>query len=381
MSFRINSNRVKLALCCFSLNENRVRLSNNKTNITEEALQCLYWKYDLVNTITYTGPSLKGINNMATLLTSLACPSCKSSLQVGRDNLICPACVLSYPILRGIPRFVLSENYADSFGLQWNRFAKTQLDSAVGTNRSRDRFIRETLWNENQLGGKLVLDAGCGSGRFSEIALELGARLIAIDYSSAVDATSENLYSEDLLIVQGDLANLPIPSESLDFVYCIGVLQHTKNPEKIVTELLRCLKTGGEITLTFYENSSWHVKFYAKYLIRPLTKRLPNKFLLNFIEDTSWIWFPITNFLFRLPRSISRFFRFIIPIANYVEYSYLQNQDARAEAILDTFDMLSPSFDTPIKKSEILNWVKFSNIKMRQLEVESIPGTMRFKKL
>ncbi|MDO8646064.1 MAG: methyltransferase domain-containing protein [Candidatus Planktophila sp.] len=318
---------------------------------------------------------------MTSLLTALVCPTCKSVLQIGGDLLNCPVCVSNFPVLRGIPRFVPSENYADSFGLQWNRFARTQLDSALGTNRSKNRFIRETLWNAEQLKGKLVLDAGCGSGRFSEIALGLGARLIAIDYSSAVDAASENLNSDNLLIAQGDLAILPIPDESLDFIYCIGVLQHTRNPERIVAELLRCLKPGGEITLTFYENSSWHVRFYAKYLIRPVTKRLPNKFLLNFIDSTSSVWFPVTNLLFRLPGPLSRFFRFIIPIANYVEFSYARNQDARAEAILDTFDMLSPSFDRPIKKIEILQWISASKIEVSRLEAESNPGTMRFKRI
>lgn len=338
-------------------------------------------KIVLAGTIAFAHTAPKGINEMNTLLTLLVCPTCKSAFQVGDDLLNCEVCVSVFPVLRGIPRFVPSENYADSFGLQWNRFARTQLDSALGTNRSKDRFIHETLWKEEQLKGKLVLDAGCGSGRFSEIALGLGARLIAIDFSSAVDAAIENLNSENLLIAQGDLAILPISDESFDFIYCIGVLQHTRNPERIVAELLRCLKPDGEITLTFYENSSWHVKFYAKYLIRPLTKRLPNKFLLNFIDRTSSVWFPVTNFLFRLPRPLSRFFRFIIPIANYVEFSYPRNQDARAEAILDTFDMLSPSFDAPIKKTEILKWVSASKIKVSQLETESNPGTMRFKRM
>jgi len=191
---------------------------------------------------------------MTSLLTSLGCPTCKSTLQVGDNNLNCSACVSSFPLIRGIPRFVPSENYAESFGLQWNRFARTQLDSALGTRRSENRFVRETQWHTAQLKGKLVLDAGCGSGRFSEIALKLGASLIAIDYSNAVDAAYENLNSENLLIVQGDLANLPIQSQSLDFVFCIGVLQHTKNPDRIVAELLRCLKPGGELTLTFYTN-------------------------------------------------------------------------------------------------------------------------------
>ena len=319
--------------------------------------------------------------NMKALTSLLACPRCKKSLKTVGEDMACPTCAVSFRILRGIPRFVPHENYADSFGLQWNRFAKTQIDSALGSNRSRDRFLYETLWDESRLKGKLVLDAGCGSGRFSEIALDLGARLIAIDYSSAVDAASANLSSDSLLIAQGDLADLPLPGESLDFFYCIGVLQHTKSPEKIVAELLRCLKPGGEMTLTFYENSSWHVRLYSKYIVRPFTKRIPNKLLLSLIDHSSWIWFPITSFLFRLPRPIPRILRFIIPIANYVEFSYSNTRDARAEAILDTFDMLSPTYDKPIKKSEILKWVYDSGIQVQRLKAKSNPGTMRFQRV
>jgi 2-polyprenyl-3-methyl-5-hydroxy-6-metoxy-1,4-benzoquinol methylase len=276
---------------------------------------------------------------------------------------------------------VPKENYAESFGLQWNRFANTQIDSKVGTNRSEIRFREETLWNERDLKGKLVLDAGCGSGRFSEIALKLGASLIAVDYSSAVEASKQNLSAPDKLIVQGDLAALPILDQTFDFIYCIGVLQHTSEPARIVKELLRCLKVGGEITLTFYENSSWHVLWYSKYLVRPLTKRLPKAILLKAIEKTSPIWFPLTSFLFRLPGNLSRGFRFLIPVANYVEYKYANPKIARDEAILDTFDMLSPSYDKPIKKSEIHSWVTDSGITMQALPEKPIHGTMRFKRV
>ena len=280
-----------------------------------------------------------------------------------------------------IPRFVPKENYAESFGLQWNRFASTQIDSKVGTNRSEVRFREETQWDERNLTGKLVLDAGCGSGRFSEIALKLGASLIAVDYSSAVEASKRNLSAPDKLIVQGNLAALPILDQTFDFIYCIGVLQHTSEPARIVKELLRCLKVGGEITLTFYENSSWHVLWYSKYRIRPLTKRLPKTLLLKIIERTSSVWFPLTSFLFSLPGNLSRGFRFLIPIANYVEYKYTSPKIARDEAILDTFDMLSPSYDKPIKKSEIHSWVVDSGITMQALPEKPIYGNMRFKRI
>jgi 2-polyprenyl-3-methyl-5-hydroxy-6-metoxy-1,4-benzoquinol methylase len=317
---------------------------------------------------------------MPSLISFLSCPSCKHHLNNSGSKLICPSCSKSFPVVGEIPRFVPKENYAESFGLQWNRFASTQIDSKVGTDRSEIRFREETLWGERDLTGKLVLDAGCGSGRFSEIALKLGASLIAVDYSSAVDASKQNLSAPNKLIVQGDLAVLPVLDQTFDFIYCIGVLQHTSEPARIVKELLRCLKIGGEITLTFYENSSWHVLWYSKYIVRPVTKRLPKALLLKVLEKTSPLWFPLTSFLFSLPGNLSRGFRFLIPIANYVEYKYTNPKIARDEAILDTFDMLSPSYDKPIKKSEIQSWVLESGITMQSLSVKPIHGTMRFKR-
>src|SRR5262249_48876801 len=52
----------------------------------------------------------------------------------------------SYPIVRGIPRFVPKENYAESFGFQWNKFREVQVDSATKASHSRSRFEAETGW-------------------------------------------------------------------------------------------------------------------------------------------------------------------------------------------------------------------------------------------
>jgi 2-polyprenyl-3-methyl-5-hydroxy-6-metoxy-1,4-benzoquinol methylase/uncharacterized protein YbaR (Trm112 family) len=311
----------------------------------------------------------------------IECLKCKTDLSRQDDHYLCGRCNQTFPIRNNVPRFVPLENYAGSFGLQWNQFEKTQIDSSIKTNRSESRFLDETLWDSDVLNGKYVLDAGCGAGRFSEIALKFGAKLIAVDFSSAVDTAYKNLKSDSKLVIQADLSYLPIKSNSLDYIYCIGVLQHTKNPESIVGELVRCLKPDGELTLTFYENSSWHVKLYSKYLLRPFTKRIPTHLLLKLLIKTSVVWFPVTSWLFKLPQPISRVFRFIIPIANYVEYAYESREDALSEAILDTFDMLSPAYDRPIKKSTILKWVERTGVEMKQLAHNPLFGTMRFKKI
>ncbi|MDD3610723.1 MAG: hypothetical protein PHI49_13360, partial [Halothiobacillaceae bacterium] len=137
------------------------------------------------------------------LLEILRCPQTGSRLKLSVDE-ICDGRVRSgwltaetsgqrYPIRNHIPRFVPTTNYADNFGMQWNRFRYTQLDSHSGIPVSAERFWKATGWLPGDLEGNWVLDAGCGAGRFAEVALNAGAKVVALDCSSAVDACYANL--------------------------------------------------------------------------------------------------------------------------------------------------------------------------------------------
>lgn len=312
----------------------------------------------------------------------LACPNCYVPFESLFDkDLSCKRCHFTLQLSEGVYQETHESHYSKSFGLQWSTFSKTQLDSANGASRSKRRFLDETGWTANMLSGKSVLDAGCGAGRFAEIALDLGGRLIAVDSSIAIHAAAQNLGSVNAVFVRSDITRLPLAENSIEFVYCIGVLQHTSNPKTIVGELVRILKKEGELVLTFYENRGLRTKLYSKYLVRPITKRIPSKILLKVIAKTSCIWYPTTKFLFSLPSPFGKFFSYIIPVANYVNFQYKSKQDAIEEAILDTFDMLSPKYDCPIKKSEIRKWVSDLNKELVEQEVSVERGTMKFKKL
>ena len=52
-----------------------------------------------------------------------------------------------FPIVNSIPRFCNITNYSESFGYQWNRFDKTQLDSTIQNKLSEKRFYKSTNWN------------------------------------------------------------------------------------------------------------------------------------------------------------------------------------------------------------------------------------------
>ena len=207
-----------------------------------------------------------------TFLDLLRCPGCRSALaaqgeqsggRIAEGSLVCSGCGASYPIFNAIPRFVPAEGYADNFGIQWNAFRATQLDSRSGHAISRERFIRYTGWVEAQVRGKLVLDAGCGAGRFAEIARSLGARVVAIDFSSAIDAARANLGDEDIDFVQADINALPFTDGTFPFVYCLGVIQHTPEPAASFQALARMVTCGGRLAIDVYPKL-WKNLFFAK---------------------------------------------------------------------------------------------------------------------
>src|SRR2546428_8652727 len=93
---------------------------------------------------------VSGIMRMK-LLEMLACTKCFGGLscvaeetlaqgEVESGRLECGHCGTCYPIIAGVPRFVDHDNYASSFGYQWNRFKAEQIDSLNGIHLSAKRF-------------------------------------------------------------------------------------------------------------------------------------------------------------------------------------------------------------------------------------------------
>lgn len=269
----------------------------------------------------------------------------------------------SYPIVGGIPRFVPEDNYSESFGLQWRRFRQTQLDSATGAGYSRQRFDAETGWQQRDLQDAWVLDGGCGAGRFAEIAAQRGGHVVALDSSSAVDAAQANLAGHpNVHVVQGDLLAPPFATGGFDFVYSIGVLQHTPDPYRALATVLSMCRPGGRFAITAY-GRHWYTRFNGKYLVRPITKRLPPRLLLRLIALVMVPLFPVTDRLFRIP-ALGRLASFVLPVANYVSTTDFTRDQRFAEAILDTFDMLAPAYDSPLSADRV-------DAVLRQAGVES----------
>jgi SAM-dependent methyltransferase len=299
------------------------------------------------------------------LLDILCCPACRGDLaiadareeggEIESGTLRC-VCGRTYPIVRFVPRFVDPENYASNFGFQWNRFRKTQLDSHMGVPISRERLFFSSDWSAAELSGKRVLDVGCGAGRFAEVALESGARLVALDYSTAVDACFDNLGPHPRLeVVQGDIYKLPFKPGTFDYVYCLGVLQHTPDVERAFKSLPEHVKGGGKLAVDVYPKLRLNV-LWPKYWFRPLTKRMNPQRLFRLVELLVPILLPISDLVNAIPK-VGRKLRYAVPVANHrPDYPLLSRQQIHEWAVLNTFDMFGPAYDQPQSAETLHRW-------------------------
>ena len=301
----------------------------------------------------------------AELLRILRCPGCGSEFDLAPDDqggyevesgeLTCRSCAKAFPIVRGIPRFISGDNYASSFGLQWDRFRTTQLDSTTGVPISRNRFLAQSGWDPARLEGARVLDAGCGAGRFVEVALSCGARVVALDYSTAVDACRSNFGRHPGLdIVQGDICALPFAADAFDYVYCFGVLQHTPDVRRSFLSLAPVLRPGGSLAVDLYYRSRFH-RLFPKYLLRPLTTRLPPASLFRLVRRMTRPLLGLSAVVGRIPR-VGRRLRYLVPVANYQGVYPLTPAQLVEFATLDTFDMFSPAYDQPQDERTLAGW-------------------------
>jgi ubiquinone/menaquinone biosynthesis C-methylase UbiE len=256
--------------------------------------------------------------------------------------------------VRFIPRFVPNQNYAMSFGYQWTKHAKTQYDSYTGLKVSEKRFFEETGWSRD-LTGEIILEAGSGSGRYTEQAASTRATVVSFDYSNAVEANyASNGSKDNVVIVQANIYSMPFRNEYFDKVFCFGVLQHTPDVKKSFLSLVPVLKRGGDLVVDVYRRT----KFHTKYVARRFTTRLFSTMPTSRAYDMTKRW---VDFMWPLSQRISKMSRYGPKINWLLLVPDYSRQGVRGDlmkewAYLDVFDMLAPSYDSPQTIVTLSQW-------------------------
>jgi len=273
----------------------------------------------------------------------------------------CVGCGTPAAVVRGIPRFVASDAYGSSFSYEWNRHSYTQLDTPY-SNESERTFREKTGFHPEDVKDKLVLDVGCGMGRFTDVVSRWGGKVVGIDLSLAVEAAHANLGGRaNVRILQADLFHLPFPPETFDIVYSIGVLHHTPDCEKAFRQLPKFLKPGGKIAVWVYgPMESWE-RFASVY--RRFTVKMPPR-LLHALCYVAIPWY----YVCRLPLVGSRLHT-LFPVSSHPKARW---------RVLDTFDWYSPRYQSKHAYPEVYRW--FISEGLVDIELLDFPVTVRGRK-
>jgi SAM-dependent methyltransferase/uncharacterized protein YbaR (Trm112 family) len=310
------------------------------------------------------------VSDPNSFIETLRCPQCRGELLLSADqNLKCPSCKLSYPIVNGIPRMLLPAlrdalagevsatgtdakqvETALSFGFEWTRFpemyAEWEKQFLDYMQPHGPDFFR----------GKKILDAGCGNGRFAYYASKYGADVWAIDLGPAVEVARRNTELVNVKVVQADLHNPPFALESFDFIYSIGVLHHLPDPEVAFRNLLRFLKPGGEIQIYLYWKPE---RRPIKALLlsgisgtRRLTTRLPHKAVYLLAYPAAVIAFLLFVWPYRILKRLPLFKRLAeeLPMKQYASFPF-------RVCVNDQLDRLSAPIENRYTLADVQNWL------------------------
>ena len=300
-------------------------------------------------------------------------------LKCGKDHL--------FPVINGVPRLLPPDLLAETLQIF---HSPEKRHNAVGQN-SRDyksRVLSKTLrsfsyqwnvfsemyahWEENfksyfkplvqmsDFHGKLVLDAGCGFGRHAYYAGKMGAEVVAVDLSEAVEAAYKNTAAlSNVHVIQADIYNLPV-ANCFDLVYCVGVLQHVPDPPGAFGNLAKALKAGAGLFVWVYARRRGIYRLVD--LMRKISIHLPMR-LLYFLT----LFLNVASFLFfSLPYKILSGIPVCRSIANRLPFTRYADLPLRA-GHADWFDRLSVPSTVYFSSNEVEQWYRDSEMDEAEL--------------
>lgn len=175
-------------------------------------------------------------------------------------------------------------NYSDSEPL-----TKTYFDEIETHRYHTHPWIMEAI-ESFELEGKKVLEIGFGIGTDHLLLARRGARLHGIDLTPRnleITKARSRLNGMQTELITGDAENLPYQDKRFDFVYCFGVVHHSPDTQRIISEIYRILKHGGKCYVTAYHKNSvffWWTVFVVNYVLRKGWKKRTLQQQISLIE-------------------------------------------------------------------------------------------------
>jgi len=245
------------------------------------------------------------------------------------------------------------------FGNEWNRFEQNHNQEELKKifNEYFSIFPFNEI-NKNSIG----FDAGCGSGRWTNIIKSQVKRMDCIDPSiEALNVAKKKLKNNNNIIFYHDTIDnyFQRTNQRYDFGFSLGVLHHIPNIESSLFKINNKLIKDAPFLLYLYynfENRNLLFKLIWKIsnLLRIIISRLPN-FIKNFICDliALFIYYPLS----RLNRSLKKLkLNITLPLSFYSDKSFYTMRT-------DSLDRFGTKLENRFSKKDIVKLLKSTGFK------------------
>ncbi|MEP1094466.1 MAG: methyltransferase domain-containing protein [Cyclobacteriaceae bacterium] len=149
----------------------------------------------------------------------------------------------------------------ESFGEEWSKFSEFSDDEIKIAGDEYFDIISKRMLTEDSI----VLDVGCGAGRWSKY-LDGKVKFVeAIDPSEAVYPAMGLLKNSNCRVTQASVDDIPFDDDSFDFVFSLGVLHHIPDTADALKKCVQKLKKGGHFMVYLYYNMDNRNRLYKLF--------------------------------------------------------------------------------------------------------------------
>jgi ubiquinone/menaquinone biosynthesis C-methylase UbiE len=250
----------------------------------------------------------------------------------------------------GIPRFIpesLARDFKktqETFSFEWKMFRFGERNWGQDIETRKGLFLKGMNVSVEQLKGKTILDAGCGSGLLSmEMAKSLGMEVFALDLAYGIENAYRHNDSPNVHFVQGSVLELPFRSGYFDYVYCAGVLVALPNTHEGFLSIIKKLRHGGRCFIWLYHPID---RVHHPNDIRKMT-------VYNWIRSNVTARLPIK---LQYALYLSLMPAFLLKQRIEMLLGRAKNRRTWREKMQSLFDMFSPLYQNRHQEDEAVSW-------------------------
>jgi SAM-dependent methyltransferase len=210
--------------------------------------------------------------------------------------------------------------------------------------------------------GKTVLECGCGGGQHTAFVAPYAAHHTAVDLNTTDIARERNVNNKNIDFVEADIAKMDL-GKTFDFVFSIGVVHHTDDPDATFENMKKHTKAGGKTIVWVYsKEGNWMVEKMVEPVRKAFLVKMSRGSLLTLSKITTvFLYLPVYS-LYLLPLKFLPFYEYF---DNFRKLSFYRNT-------LNVFDKLNAPQVQFISRERIGKW--FNENDFRDIHISPYKG-------